>query len=102
MVRRQNFADAVRHFERSFEFFEIRPWLDNYRAFLLLSPSSISYREMALANAGFCYSQIGDGVNARKYYERCLEMFPDSMLASTALQMLNAGGNSGVVQKSRV
>ncbi|WP_283431286.1 tetratricopeptide repeat protein [Neorhodopirellula lusitana] len=47
-----------------------------------------------MANAAFCYAQAGDGANARKYYERCLELFPDSMLATTALAMLNAGTNS--------
>ncbi|SMP44520.1 Tetratricopeptide repeat-containing protein [Neorhodopirellula lusitana] len=94
LVRSQQFADAIPHFLRSFDFFESKRWLDDYRAFLLLSPSSASYREMAMANAAFCYAQAGDGANARKYYERCLELFPDSMLATTALAMLNAGTNS--------
>ena len=94
LVRSQQFTDAIPHFLRSFDFFESKRWLDDYRAFLLLSPSSASYREMAMANAGFCYAQAGDGANARKYYERCLELFPDSILASTALAMLNAGANS--------
>ncbi len=93
LVRQQQFVDAIPYFLRSFEFFDDRRWLDDYRAIFMLSPSSASYREMALANAGFCYSQIGDGVNARKYYERCLELFPDSGIASTALKMLTSGGN---------
>ena len=93
LVRRQEFSDAIPHFLRSFEFFDNRKWLDDYRAFFLLSPSAVCYREMALANVGFCYSQTGDGENARKYYNQCIELFPDSMLASTALQMLNAGAS---------
>ena len=94
LVRNQKYSDAVPHFLRSFDYFESKRWLDDYRAFFMLSPSNASYREMALANAGFCSSQVGDGANARKYYERCLELFPDSMLASTSLAMLNAGGDS--------
>lgn len=95
MARRQEFSDAIPYFLRSFEFFDNRKWLDNYRAFFLLSPSAACYREMALANAGFCYSQTGDGENARKYYSQCIELFPDSILASTGLQMLNAGASDG-------
>lgn len=94
LVRNQKFADAIPYFLRSFDFFDSKRWLDDYRAFFMLSPSSASYREMALANAAFCYSQVGDGANARKYYERCLELYPNSMLASTALAMLNAGSDS--------
>lgn len=91
MVRRQEFSDAIPHFLRSFEFFDNHKWLDDYRAFFLLSSSAVCYREMALANTGFCYSQTGDGANARKYYSQCIEHFPDSLLASTALKMINAG-----------
>ena len=94
LVRNQKYSDAVPHFLRSFDYFESKRWLDDYRAFFMLSPSNASYREMALANAGFCSSQVGDGASARKYYEQCLELFPDSMLASSALAMLNAGGDS--------
>lgn len=90
LVRNQQFEDAVPHFLRSFEFFERHPWLDTYRAILMLSPAAISYREMALANAGFCCSQIGDGENARKYYEWCLELFPESGLASSAIRMMQS------------
>ena len=94
LLQKRRFADATPHFLRSFEFFESKRWLDDYRSFFMLSPSLASYREMALANAAFCYSQVGDGANARKYYEQCLEIFPDSMLASTALAMMNAGADA--------
>ncbi|MCA9091467.1 MAG: hypothetical protein KDA90_22865 [Planctomycetaceae bacterium] len=90
LVRKQQFEDAIPHFLRSFEFFQRRLWLDKYRAILMLSTTAISYREMALVNAAFCYSQIGDGENARKYYEQCLGLFPDSVLALSALRMMQA------------
>lgn len=95
-VREQQFSEAMLHFQRSFDFFENKPWLDDYRALFLLSPSAISYREMALANLGFCYAQFGDGPKARHYYEQCLERFPDSLLASSALAMLDSGAKMGV------
>lgn len=91
LVRQQQFAEAIPCFVRSFEFFEKQLWLDRYRSVLLLSPSSVSYREMALCNAGFCCSQIDEGANARKYYEQCLGLFPESMVAMSALKTLDAG-----------
>ncbi|WP_144803871.1 tetratricopeptide repeat protein [Maribacter sp. MAR_2009_72] len=50
----------------------------------------MSYREMALANIGYCYSQIGDGKKAKEYYERTLKEFPGSGLAKSALNMMNS------------
>ncbi len=90
LVSQQRFNEAIPHFLQSYDFFDQRRWLDNYRAIFLLSPSAISYREMALNNVGFCYSQIGDGANARKYYEQCLARFPQSGIAAAALKMMNA------------
>ena len=45
---------------------------------------------MAICNIAFSYSQIGDGEQARSYYEKCLERFPESGLALTALRMTDA------------
>ncbi len=90
LVRKHQFADAIPCFQRSLDFFDRYPWLDKYRSLLLLSPSAASYREMALANMGFCYSQVGDGHNARSHYQQCLERFPDSGLAQTALNMMDS------------
>jgi len=94
LVRQQRFKDAIPHFLQSYESFDQRRWLDDYRAIFMLSASAMSYREMALNNAGFCYSQIEDGVNARKYYEQCLALFPESGFASAALKMMDSA--SGV------
>lgn len=85
-VHNEEFANAIPRFEASFNFFERRPWIDNYRSLTFLSPSKYSYREMALANIGFCYTQLGDGEKAIRAYEKCLAQFPDSVLAKTVLQ----------------
>jgi hypothetical protein len=45
---------------------------------------------MALANIAFCYGQLGNGVQCRYYYEKCLDLFPDSGLATAALRMLDS------------
>ncbi len=90
LVHQQQFKEAISCFLQSYEFFERHHWLDNYRAIIILSPSNISYREMGLANMAFCYSQIGDGAKARKYYELCLTLFPKSRLALAAIKMMDA------------
>jgi hypothetical protein len=55
-----------------------------------MTPGAMSYREMALVNIAFCYVQIGDGVQARLSYEKCLERFPRSEIALSTLRMMDA------------
>jgi len=90
LVKEQRFSDAIAYFQKSYDFFSKNIWIDKYRFLTLLSSSRISYREMALCNIAFCYSQIGDGKTAIEYYTRTLNEFPDSGLAQTALRMLHS------------
>lgn len=86
----EKFEEAISDFEKSYAFFKKYEWIDKYRFITLLSSSKMSYREMALANIGFCYSQIGDGTKSKEYYERTLKEFPESGLAKSALKMMSA------------
>ena len=70
LLRREMFADALPHFERSYEFFTRHRWLDDWRFITLLSSSRVSYREMALLNVAYCYGQTGYGERSRAYYQR--------------------------------
>lgn len=90
LVKQQRFAEAIPKFQESFDFFERNPWVDSFRSLTLMSPSAMSYREMALANIAFCYGQLGDGQQSRAYYQKCLELFPSSGLATAALRMLDS------------
>ena len=45
---------------------------------------------MALCNQAFCYGQIGDGQKMREIYEKTLSEFPGSILATTALRMVDS------------
>ena len=92
-INSEEFKGAIIDFEKSYEFFKKYEWVDKYRFITLLSSSKISYREMALANIGFSYSQIGKGLNSNEYYERTLREFPESRLAKSALKMINAMKN---------
>ena len=90
LVKKQRFSDAISFFQKSYSFFSKNNWIDKYRFLTLLSSSRMSYREMALCNIAFCYSQIGDGKTAIEFYTRALKEFPDSGLAQTALRMLHS------------
>ncbi len=91
LVRAERFDDAIPKFRDSLAFFDRHAWIDDYRSIVLMSPSAASYREMALANIGFCYSQLGEGQRSREAYRECLRRFPGSALAISALRMLEAG-----------
>ena len=89
-IKRNEFEHAIPYFEKSYEYFEKKPWLDRFRAIFLLSSSRISYREMALVNIAYCYSQLGDRAQAKAYYERALKEFPDSAIAKAGLNIMNS------------
>lgn len=84
------FQDAISEFHKSYDFFTKYNWLDKYRFITLLSSSAMSYKEMALNNIAFSYGQLGNGENAKKYYQKMLEEFPKNEIARTALNMLNS------------
>lgn len=93
-VKQGNFAGAIPHFQKSYDFFQTNGWIDKYR-YLILSSSKISFREMALNNIAFCYSQTGQGGLAEEYYLRTLREFPESGLATSALRMINSAKANG-------
>ena len=90
LVKEQKFSEAIPFFEKSYDYFSKNLWIDKYRFLALLSSSRMSYREMALCNVGFCYSQMGEGKTAIEYYSRTLQEFPESEIAQTALRMLHS------------
>lgn len=90
LVRQLKFEEAIPLFEKSVAFFSRHDWVDRFRFLTLLSSSKISYQEMGLCNIAFCYSQTGNGEKAREYYERTLQQFPESGLATAGLNMILA------------
>lgn len=90
LTKQQRFEEAIPKFQESLAFFNRHPWVDQFRSLTLLSSSAMSYREMGLANIAFCYTQIGQGDEARRYYQKCLQQYPNSGLAMSALRMLDS------------
>lgn len=90
LTKINQFEKAISEYEKSHEFFTKNDWIDKYRFITLLSSSKMNYREMALCNIAFCYSQIGNGAKAIEFYQKTLEEFPENGLAQSALKMLNS------------
>ena len=94
LVRSGNYEQAISEYEKSYAFFSEHEWIDKYRFITLLSSGRMTYKEMALVNIAYCYTQIGDGRRAKEYYEKTLQQFPDSEMAKSALRMLNSVSNA--------
>jgi tetratricopeptide (TPR) repeat protein len=90
LTKNNQFEKAISEYGNSYEFFTKNSWIDKYRFITLLSSSKMNYREMALCNIAFCYSQIGNGTKAIEFYKKTLEEFPENGLAQSALKMLNS------------
>jgi tetratricopeptide (TPR) repeat protein len=88
-VRMGDHLQALPYFQKSYDFFKKHNWLDHYRYITLFSSSKISYKEMALNNCAFCYTQTGEAEKAKAMYQRVLTEYPESYLASTALAFIN-------------
>lgn len=89
-IARRQWAEALACFERSQAFFERFAWLDRYRQVLLMSPSGVGYHEMALLNQAVCLPDLDRGAEARRLYERALELYPGSAMAQAALKAMAA------------
>lgn len=89
-IKAGDFRNAIPRFQSSYDFLDRYPWIDKYRYLTLLNSSKILFREMALNNIAFCYSQIGEGEKAISYYKRMLAEYPDSDLAKAALNFIAA------------
>jgi len=89
-TKTNQFEKAISEYEKSYDYFTRNEWIDKYRFITLLSSSKMNYKEMALCNIAFCYSQIGNGTKTIEYYKKTLEEFPENPIAESALKMLNS------------
>jgi len=94
LVREKKFVEAIPFFEKSFNFFTENSWIDKYRFLTLLSSSGMCYREMALCNIAFSYSQENNGLKAIEYYTKVINEYPNNGMAQAGLKMLNSISNT--------
>ena len=93
LTKQHKFENAILKYEDSYKFFTENNWIDKYRFITLLSSSKMNYREMALCNIAFCYSQVGNGQKSIEYYKKTLAEFPENGLAEAGLKMLTSTEN---------
>lgn len=93
-VREGKWEIAIPYFQQSLDYFTENRWMDKYRSIVLLTPSAMSYREMAMVNIAFCLGQLGQGRASREAYERALKEYPGSVIASTALNLMKAASSA--------
>ena len=97
-VDQSNFHAAIESFTVSYEFFGRHLWLDRLRSLLLMTPSIMSYREMALCWTAYCYSQLNDRKQAIAYYKRATEEFPKSAFAYAALESIDSAKDQSIYE----
>lgn len=89
LCKKGSYIQAIEEFKKSYNFFCKHTWIDKYRYLTLQSSSRASYAEMALINIAYCYVQSNNIKLAKEYYQKALELFPDSEMAKGALNMLS-------------
>ncbi|HYG16085.1 MAG TPA: tetratricopeptide repeat protein [Bacteroidia bacterium] len=89
-VKKGQYKEAITYFENIYNYLNKNGWLDKYRFITLLTVSKIPVREMALLNIASCCKELGNNFKAKEYYNRVLTEFPGSIMAQTALNMLNS------------
>jgi hypothetical protein len=89
LLVQRDYERASQAFQASWEFFNKKSWLDDYRAIFILSASKMSYREMALINRSLCYWQMGEDAKARESYVEVLKYFPDSKMAKDGIAYID-------------
>ena len=77
-LRKGELQAAILAFQKSYQYFQKYSWVDQYRAFTLFSTSQLSYSEMALMNIIYCYEQMGDKKNTRKYLKILRNQYPEN------------------------
>lgn len=87
------FEEAIEQYEKSYAFFNKNSWIDRYRGVAMMTPSAISYREMALINIVYCLAQLGQAQQSKEYYEKTHEEFPNSGIAQSSLKMIQTFGS---------
>ncbi|CAL2081355.1 TPR_REGION domain-containing protein [Tenacibaculum sp. 190524A05c] len=93
-MNEEEYEYSILNFEKSYQFFSNRSWIDKYRYLTLLSSSKMSYREMALNNIAFSYGQLGEGKKAMEYYLKLKEEFPENGVVDYAIRMMNSAKNT--------
>ncbi len=85
LLGQERYDEAIDEFRCCYEYLTRHAWIDQYRMFTMLSHGALSYREICLCNIAYAYLQAGELQKAIDQYHRVLEVFPDSVIATSSL-----------------
>lgn len=94
-LKKNEYEQAISAYTDAAAFFARHAWMDQFRSVLFLSLLSPGFREVALNNIGYCYSQMGDGAGTKAAYKLMLEAFPESRFATYPLTLFRTAEDGG-------
>jgi len=89
-IHRGEHQQALIAFQSQYYVLEGNLWLDRFRAVALLSPTTYSFREMALLFQVAPAVQLGDAARVETLTRECLRLNPLNVFAHTRLELIDA------------
>jgi hypothetical protein len=90
LTRAGRFDDALAAFQRSEEVWRKRAFFDRHRALLLGSSVRYTFHFLSLYNQAYCLARLSRGDEARIKLDELDSISPDSALAQTLRDLMNA------------
>ncbi len=94
LTKREQYQEAIDELRHCYNFLSDHPWIDDFRAIVLLSPSEFSYRESCLCSIAYCLFRSGMVGEARRAYEEILILFPNNPLAKQSLEAITIAASA--------
>jgi tetratricopeptide (TPR) repeat protein len=88
LAQRGRYEEAAQAYEKQLAFLNDTPHVDEWRARLLLDPTTFGYREMVLMALANAYSHLGDGASVEAVLRRALEINPANGNVWNALEFM--------------
>jgi hypothetical protein len=90
LIGQAEFNKTIPFLDNSIEYFNKHAWIDQYRILLMISSSKGSIKESLICNKAVCLLRNGNVKESKALYNRVLEEFPHSNLASSMLNIINS------------
>jgi hypothetical protein len=95
LLKEGKYEEAIPFIQKDIGYFTRRSWIDRFRFALMISSSSLSYREISLCNMAYCLLQTGKVKESKELYESILTQYPENMVVKAQLKtILNPSSNS--------
>jgi tetratricopeptide (TPR) repeat protein len=88
LLREEKYEEAIPFIQKDISYFTKRSWIDRFRFALMISSSSLSYREISLCNMAYCLLQTGKIGEAKELYESILAQYPENMVVKAQLKTI--------------